>query len=157
MKENAKMDKQSRLNDFITDLAQFFEMYYSSQIEEISKEKKGDWIIQKIVGPNNSIIEIWTDGPEITISFGESHWHIDDYNDPCDYENIYENTIDSILSILRGDLCTASYWLDGREKGGETITVEDLEKELREEKIPFGKFNEIRIKKWAEETEIIKR
>lgn len=118
------MTKQERLNTFVIELAEFLEKYYSSNIDSISGESNGDWLIQKILGPNDSVIELWTENNEITIIFGEAHWHIYDYNVPCDYESIYENTINGVLSILRGELCTASYWLCGTVKGGGTMALE---------------------------------
>ena len=112
------MDKQQRLNDFLIDICNFIEKYYSSSINDISYKSEENWIKVIIVGENDSSFEVWSEGEEITIIFAESHWHIDNYSEPCNFSEIYENTLDSIFEILNGTLATYSCWVGDKSLGG---------------------------------------
>ena len=147
------MTKQQRINKFITDFVEFIEQYYSSQITSISLEEKEGCVVGTIQGKQESTIEILTEDSEVIVCFGESHWHIDDYNDPIDYENIYENTIESVIEILQGKLGTYSCWRNGRTIGGASFVVStdsEIVNEIKATDI-FKTSTEIRIKKWGVE------
>ncbi len=150
------MDKQEKLNQFIKDLGDFLEKYYSSAISDISKEDKDEFIILRIYGVEESKIELWTEGSEVTVIFGESHWHLDDYNDPCNYENIYEDTIESVLEILQQKTVTCSKWEGERCLGGGTFFGNSIEEILISERTLFENADEIRIKIWNQKLEIRK-
>ncbi|MCK5727071.1 MAG: hypothetical protein KAH22_09635 [Thiotrichaceae bacterium] len=145
------MDKQQRLNLFLKETCVFIEKYYSSSITDISFEPEEEWVKVVITGENDSVCKIYSDGEEIIIMFGESHWHIDNYSEPCDYSKIYENTIDSILELLKGELVTYSCWIGGETIGGSSFLkseVSDITKELS----GFFKNTDIvHIKSWNEE------
>lgn len=150
------MNKQNRLNKFINDLGDFFESYYSSQIEDINISKDDGYVILNIIGPEDSFIEITTEDEEILISFGESHWHIDDYNDPCDYEMIYENTMDSVLEILQRKLITFSCWSNGKARGGASFEGYNLDEIKKYSEKYFSSYDELHLKVWGKQKEIIK-
>ena len=145
------MKKQQRLNNFLIDTCSYIEKYYSSSISEISYISIEDWIKVIIVGENDSNCEIWSDGEEITIIFGESHWHIDSYSEPCNFSNIYENTIDSLLQVLNGNLGTYSCWVGGKTIGGASFT-KSVGFNVKEIASSFFKDTEVaHIKYWNEE------
>jgi len=140
----------------MADLGGFLERYYSSAIDQMTKEEKEDWIILRIEGPHDSVIEMWTEGAEVTIIFSESHWHIDDYNDPCDYSTIYENTIDGVMEVLQEKTGTYSCWSGGEAIGDASFGDCTSEQIIESAQGNFKAFDEIRIKRWANELEIIK-
>lgn len=144
------MSKQERLNVFLGDLSEFVEKYYSSNIDSVEKVALDDWVKVIVTGPEESSFELWTEGEEITLIFSESHWHINDYNEPCDFENIYENTIESVLEILCGKLGTYSCWCNGKEKGGGSFLAASKADVAKERKEFFKGCNEIRYKIWGE-------
>jgi hypothetical protein len=89
------MNKQEQINRFLDSLGDFVERYYSRAITEVSRHPEDDWIKVVIHGPQDTTIELWSEGAEVTVVFGESHWHINSYDEPCNMEDIFENTIDS--------------------------------------------------------------
>ncbi len=142
------MTKQHRINTFLRDLAIFVEKYYSATIDEIEVQSIDDWIKVIISGSENSSLEIWTSGAEVTILFGESHWHIDEYSDPCDLNMIYSNTIHSLLEILDGELETYSCWAGTTCKGGGSFDS-TTEVAIESAKGFFKDFDTIKIKQWG--------
>ena len=151
------MNKQEQINQFISTFGDFIERYYSSAVTDITKHPEDDWIKVVIQGPQGTTIELWSEGAEVTVDFGESHWHIDSYDDPCNMENIFENTIDSVLDILRFKTSSYSCWQDGRCVGGASCSDDFEEKDIISAAREFFKeFNEIRIQTWANELKILK-
>ena len=147
--------KQQRINTFLLDLADFIEKYYSEGVNEVQCEKVEDWVKVIVSGDNDSVFELWSSGTEITVIFSESHWHIDDYNDPCDMNEIYSQTLHSVLDILDGEVVTYSCWQGERCKGGGAFnSVEDNAIEKAQK--GFGKVDLIKIKRWGCLVEIVK-
>jgi hypothetical protein len=101
-------------------------------------------------------MELWSDGNEVTVIFGESHWHIDSYDDPCTFENIFENTIDSVMDILRFKTATYSCWRAGKAIGGAQCSQIEPEEVLVAARKVFKDFDEIRIQTWATELKTIR-
>jgi hypothetical protein len=147
------MTKQDRLNQFLLDFADFLEKYYSSALTDISRETVDGAVRLKVFGPAESLMELWADGAEILIEFGEDHWHVDDYGEPCCYENIYENVIDGVLDVLNGRQSTYSCWSAGRVRGGGTCRGCTLDSAVEAAGEFFHGADEIRLKVWARETE----
>jgi hypothetical protein len=150
------MNKQERIDKFIIDLGEFLEKYYSSAIDEVTLENKDGWLALKIAGPNDSILELWTLNAEVTVCFSESHWHIDDYRDPCHYPTIYEETIESVMDILGFKSGTYSCWTNGKERGGASFDESTTEEVVAAAQKHFKDCDEIRIKRWASELEIVR-
>lgn len=150
------MNKQERINKFVVELGDFLDSYYSSQVQRISVEREGEWLTLSIEGENDSIIELCTAGEEITFWFSETHWHIDNYDEPCGYELIYGDTIEDVMNILQGNEGTYSCWLNGKAKGGATFYDSTMEEIVITAKDSFKKFDEIRIKTWGKKLEVIK-
>jgi len=145
------MKKQQRLNLFLEETCVFIEKYYSSSIADISFEPEEEWVKVVITGEKDSICEISSDGEEITVMFGESHWHLDNYLEPCDYSKIYENTIDSILELLKGELVTYSCWVGGETIGGASFLKSEVTDITKELSVFFKNTEVVHIKAWNED------
>ena len=150
------MNKQERINGFLSDFADFLERYYSSAITEVVKEPQENWIKIRIAGPQGASMELWSDGGEVTVIFGESHWHIDSYDTPCNFENIFENTVDSVIDILRFKTSTYSCWHSGKTKGGASCAQIEIEDVIAAARKVFKEFDEIRVQTWATELKTIR-
>ncbi|MEO0511082.1 MAG: hypothetical protein AAF065_14625 [Verrucomicrobiota bacterium] len=146
------MTTQERINKFLLELGEFIEKYYSMGVDSVSNETHEDWIKVFINGPAESSIELWSQGKEVTVAFGESHWHIGDYNDPVDLENIYEPTVDSVIEILSGKVGTYSAWNEEKALGGGSYEGETIEAAILASKAHFSKATHLKVKTWANET-----
>lgn len=130
------------------DFSEFIERYYSDGVNDIQKEDLEDWVKVKIYGDEDSVLELWSEGAEVLIDFGETHWHIDEYSEPCDMNAIYRSTIHSVLDILDGKIATCSYWVGNTCKGGSSFnTTEDQTIERAKE--IFNDFDLVKIKRWG--------
>ena len=150
------MNKQNKINKFIEDLGNFLENYYSSSFTSISTEQNNDWLILKIYGQHSSTIELSTEGQEVTICFGQSHWHIDNYDEPVNINEIYEATIESVLEILQSKIITYSAWSKDRCLGGCSYIGESLEELVEESQSHFQKADELKVKTWNQELKKIR-
>jgi len=150
------MNKQEQLNSFLYSFSDFIERYYSSAVNQVSRHPEDDWIKVVVEGPQGTTIELFSEHAEVTVIFGETHWHIDSYDDPCNMENIFENTIDSVMDILRFRKVSYSCWRGGRCLGGASCSDDVDEKGLLSAARDFFKdFDEIRIQTWANELKTI--
>jgi len=152
-----EMNKQDQINEFLDSLGNFVERYYSSAVTEVTKHPEDDWVKVVIHGPQGTTIELWSEGAEVTVVFGESHWHIDSYDEPCNMENIFENTIDSVMDILRFKTASYSCWRGDRCVGGASCSDDIEEKDVISAAQEFFKdFDEIRFQTWANELKTVK-
>lgn len=151
-----KKNKQSRINQFLDDFANFTEQYYSGAVTQVIRHSEDDWIKIIIEGPQGSSLELWSKGAEVLVQFGESHWHIDSYDEPCNFENIYEDTIDIVLDVLRIKTSTYSCWRNGISIGGGSCAEVEEELVIHAARESFNGFDEIRFQVWANELKTIK-
>lgn len=149
------MTKQERLNQFLLDLADFLGKYYTgSNLTGVSQETDEGAVRVKLTGPADSVLDLWAYDAEITIEFGETHWHVDDYSDPCCYESIYESVIDAVLDVLNGRLCTYSCWAAGRPCMGGTCSGTTWEEVVANSPgMLLHGTDEARFKTWGQPTE----
>lgn len=150
------MNKQEQINRFLESFGDFIEQYYSSAITQVSKHPEDDWTKIVIEGPLATTIELWSEGAEVTVIFGESHWHIDSYDDPCNMVNIFENTIDSVMDILRFKTASYSCWLGGRCIGGGPCSDVEEKDVISAAHEIFKDFDEIRFQTWKNELRTVK-
>ncbi|MEA5468978.1 hypothetical protein [Spirulina sp. 06S082] len=149
-------NKQDKLNQFLIDVAEFFEKYYSKGVNEIVvKEEEDKSISITFSGDCNSTIEVTSCSEEITVIFSESHWHIDDYSEPCNMDSIYRNSIRSIMDILDLEVGTYSCWNNDVCLGGVSF-ASSIEDALQSARNTFQDVNEIRIKVWGNPLKIYK-
>lgn len=144
--------EENILDMFVNDFVKFLQKYYAESFVEITAEQGEFGLVAKIIGLE-SVLEIINDGDEITISFGESHWHISDYNTPVDFTNICKNTIDTVFSVLKGELITYSCWDENSCLGGGSF-YKATEESIRSDAIKsagdgyFKKARTLKIKYW---------
>jgi len=151
------MNKQEQINHFLESLGDFIERYYSSAVTQVTKHPEDDWVKVVIEGPQGTTIELSSENVEVTVGFGESHWHIDSYDEPCNMEDIFKNTIDSVIDILRFKTASYSCWREGRCLGGASCS-NDVEGKgvISEARESFGDSDEIRFQTWASELRTVK-
>jgi hypothetical protein len=150
------MNKQEQINHFLESLGDFIGRYYSSAVTQVSKHSEGDWVKVAIEGPRGTTIELWSENVEVTVVFGESHWHIDSHDGPCNMEDIFENTIDSVIDILRFKTASYSCWREGRCLGGALCSDDVEEKDvISAARDPFKNLDEIRFQTWASELKTV--
>ncbi|MEM9537999.1 MAG: hypothetical protein AAGA60_00645 [Cyanobacteria bacterium P01_E01_bin.42] len=148
-------NKQYRLNQFLIDLAAFFEKYYSQGVTEIVVTEEDRSILITFSGDCHSRIELTSCGEEVIITFSESHWHIDNYNEPCDMNKIYWNAIHIIMDILDRKIGTYSFWNNDVYLGGASFEL-PIEEALLSARNTFKNTSEIHVKRWGSPTEIYK-
>jgi hypothetical protein len=149
------MTKQERLNQFLLDLASFLGTYYTGSDIGVFHEMAEGAVRVKLTGPAESVLDIWAYGEEITIEFGECHWHVYDISDPCCYEKIHRQTVDGVLDVLNGRLSTYSCWRQGRIRVGGTCSGHTWADAVadRPDMSSYGA-DEARFKTWGQPTEI---
>jgi hypothetical protein len=160
------MDKQDRLNNFIRDFGIFIETYYSKNISEVEFSENEDETKLVIKGfISSDIITVISEDDEITVCLGEDmdvHWHIDDYSEPCKFENIYSQTISQIKSYIDGNMesyryfenlndnhCSISALVEKNTKINKILNTYKII--LKKRSIKF-----IKIKKWGKEEDVYK-
>lgn len=149
------LTKQERINSFLRDLAEFFERYYSKGVNDISVIEESDVTNVTITGEYDSSIQLGSWDAEVTIIFGESHWHINNYSEPCDMELIYWNTIHIVMSILDGECGTYSCWLDEHHLGGASFFSATQEEIINAAKKYFTKSTSLKIKLWGKTLDVV--
>ncbi|MBD2042960.1 hypothetical protein [Microcoleus sp. FACHB-672] len=142
------MDKQTRLNQFVRDLCAFIERYYSVGVQSVKVVEMEGWVKGIIEEPTGDALEIQSDREEITIVYGESHWHID-YNEQ--YQDIYQAAIQSVFEVLDGKFLTFSAWAGERALGGGSLSseTEDAVAEALNRFKRYEGFTELVIKVWG--------
>jgi len=150
------MNKQELINRFLESLGDFIGQYYSSAVTQVTKHPEDDWIEILIEGPQGTTIVLLSERSEVTVVFGESHWHIDSYDEPCKMESIFEKTINSVMDILRFKKATYSCWRDGRCIGGASCPDVDEKEVISAARQIFKDFDEIRFQIWACELKTVK-
>ncbi len=110
--------KQNKLNDFLIDFKKFLETYYSRTFNKISIEHINEAVEIVVEGDEESTLVISSHGGEITVSFNKSHSHIDNYDESCDFGEIYKHTIQTVFDILNCVTVTYSCHNPEREFGG---------------------------------------
>lgn len=142
------MDKQTRLNQFVRDLCAFIERYYSVGVQSVKIVEMEGWVKGIIEEPTGDALEIESQNQEITLCYGESHWHID-YSEQ--YPEIYQAAIQSVFEVLDGKLLTYSAWAGERALGGGSLssqTQEAITEAVNRFKSYEG-FTQIIIKVWG--------
>ena len=149
------MEKQALLRKFLIDLGAFLESYYSSNISDVKYHTDEKSMCMTIIGYNNlDSLKISTENDEITLLYKYSHWHIDDYNNPISFENIYEQTINSIFSVINSELLTYEVFYNDKDLGGGNL-IGNVDNIIIDCKKTFKNANIIKINKWNEEEKII--
>ena len=95
---------QDSFHEKVASAAESITRLMPSYISSFSKEDK-DGFVEVILGnPSQEDKPIWlsTAGEEITFSFAESHFHISDYSDECEPEELIEEMISAIVRIVTG-------------------------------------------------------
>lgn len=149
-------NKQERIDEFLSSFADFLDRYYCSAITEVVKERQENWLKIRIAGPQGVSMDLWSDGGEVTVIFGESHWHIDSYDTPCNYGSIFESTVESVMDILRSRTSTYSCWRNGKALGGASCEHTEPEEVIAAARKVFKEFDEIRVHAWATELKTIR-
>ncbi len=144
------MNEQDQLNQFLIDFAEFLAKYYSDAFDSIDTKLKDGYAIVTIYGAKESLLEISSDGAEITIIFSESHWHIGSFKG-LEINSICSNTVRDVFDVLDGKMGTYSYWDGDAPLGGGTFYLADgiSEKLLK-------RYDLIKLKTWGDELEVQK-
>jgi len=142
------MNEQDQLNQFLIDFAEFLAKYYSDAFDSIDTKWKDSYVIVTIYGSKESLLEISSDGSEITIMFSESHWHIGSFRG-LEINSICSNTVRDVFDVLDGKMGTCSYWDGDTPLGGATFYLTDdvsaISKEL------LKRHDLIKLKMWGDE------
>lgn len=147
--------KQDKLNEFLVDFKKFLETYYSKTFNEITIDNSDNFIDIIISGNEDSILNISSHDCEITIGFGETHSHIDNYDEPCDFDEIYKHTIQTVFDILNCVTVTYSCHNPEREFGGGSYNSMDGEAAANACMFP-SKSETKKLKSWGMPTQIHK-
>jgi|GEM_PF-4554433 len=114
--------KQDKLNSFLIDFSDFLSKYYKADITSISADQRDDHVEAHIQKDDISQMVVSSKSGEITIRVNQEHWHIDDYNDPCDFNNIYTATINEVIGVLSCETVFYSYYDGNKLVGGGSYT-----------------------------------
>ncbi len=155
------MTEQESLNDFVCDLKEVFKLISlkDSGINEMSVCKIEDYCKFLINGDSSDEIFVSSDSFELTIGFGESHWHINSYSNPLHIDRMKIECIIEILDIINVKTITYSAWCGDRCLGGAKIKYGDGIRcnddivERAEKSFPMA--TELRIKVFGYEKEVI--
>jgi hypothetical protein len=148
------MTKQEKLNQFLLDLADFFGKYYTDSLTDVSTSTDEGAVRVKLSGPADSVLDLWAYDAEITIEFGECHWHVYDTNEPCRYEKIYGETMGGVIDVLSGKQNTYSCWAGGRIRRGGTCGETSAPSVADAPHMQLEGIDEVRFKTWGKPTEI---
>lgn len=145
------MDKQTRLNLFVRDFCSFIECYYSLGVQSVNVSEVDGYVQGVIMEADGGMaLEVWTENEEVTIFYGESHWHIDDYNEPCRYEEIYRAVVESVFEVIQGEVITYSAWSEGRCLGGGSQSARP-EEVVTYAARTFPEATQVAVKVWGSE------
>lgn len=104
------------LQRFLHTLADFLRALQLPEIHTIRLEPMQDGTRLLILGGADDRLNIEAASGELTIEFGESHWHLTPDEDDAS-STLLECTRD-VMKILLGEWLTYSAWRDGRALGG---------------------------------------
>ena len=146
---------QDSFHEKVASAAEGITRLMPSYISSFSKEDK-DGFVEVILGnPSQVDKPIWlsTAGEEITFCFAESHFHISDYSDECEPEELIEEMISAIVRIVTGVDLTYSAWVGEQSLGGGFIEAKPQLSEIGQ---TFKKAKTFKIWGWhSEDNQII--
>ena len=110
---------QETLNTQVIEAAKCIAKLMPSYIQGVKVEEKEGFVEVLIGNPSQQDKPIWlsTDGEEITLSFAESHFHINEYSDEVVSEHLVEEMVSSIIRLITGVDLTYSAWKNERSLG----------------------------------------
>ena len=146
---------QETLNTQVIEAAKCIAKLMPSYIQSVQIEEKEGFVEVLLGNPSQQDKPIWlsTNGEEITFSFAESHFHINEYSDEVVPENLVEEMVSSIIRLVTGVDLTYSAWKDERSLGGGFLESKPALIEINN---TFIKANQFKVWGWSiEDNQVI--
>lgn len=104
------------LHRYLDSLADFLQALQLPEIHSIRREPMQDGSRLLVLGGADDRLNIEAARGELTIEFGESHWHLTPDED--DVSSTLLQCTRDVTKVLLGEWVTYSAWRDGRALGG---------------------------------------
>ena len=142
------MNEQAELNLFLNGLDEIFRIMNIKKMNiKTTLQSVGDYFEYRISSGANDEILITSDGCELTVCFGQSHWHINTYSHPLDIDSMKLDCISSVMGLINSKLLTYSAWHDDKCLGGSSMkSDEDVIKNAIQH---FPKANSIKVQSFG--------
>jgi hypothetical protein len=137
------------LERYLDTLADFLQALHLPEIHTLRREPMQDGTRLLILGGADDRLNIEAARGELTIEFGESHWHLAPDEDDAS-STLLECTRD-VMKILLGEWVTYSAWSDGRALGGGV--KEDVQRILESCHKYFPSADHVVVKQFGMESE----
>lgn len=129
---------------FAEDTRSFIEKYYTHSVCSVTLENTDGVLVLKILGNQDSTIEIRDDGDEVLCKFFEHHWHT--YKED---KFIAQDILDGIFKILSWGWASYTVYSTERLYGG-GLTYGRTDDEIVDERLGTDKkATHIRLKRWG--------
>jgi hypothetical protein len=116
------MTDQESLNRFLHILKDFLVGLDLVGIQDVEIKTNNEAVDLKINSQTEDAITLSSENCELTVEFGQSHWHISSYSDPLDLDSMKLTCIRDISRILNCEISTYSAWHDDTVLGGGSCT-----------------------------------
>ena len=126
----------------------------NSGIKSISAQDVDDHVELIIRSEMGDEILVSSDECEITLCYGQSHWHINSYSDPLDIDSMKITCLNNVMDVINSRIITYSAWNQSSCLGGSSINYEiDIYKKAQE---VFPKADMIKVQSFNSEIKTIK-